>query len=81
MATRWTEEAICYAIRRWAEEYGEPPRQRTWQRAIPGYPSFDTVRKAFGSWNKALVAAGFPPRSRGNPGHMDPGWTMEKINA
>jgi hypothetical protein len=78
----WTRESIVFAIRRWREEYGDPPYSKDWanRRTRPaGYPSTDTVRSVFGSWNDGLIAAGYPPRSRGVAGHMDPEWTIERF--
>jgi hypothetical protein len=77
----WTKEAIICAIRRWVDFYGEPPTSKTWKTAIDTYPSTWMVRTVFGSWNKGIRAAGYRPRPRGNPGHLDPIGTMEKVNA
>lgn len=77
----WTEEAIICAIQRWANYYGDPPTSRTWKKALDGYPSVWMVKSRFGTFNDGIRAAGFRPRSRGNPGHLDPIGTMEKINA
>ena len=77
----WTREAIICAIQRWAIEYGEPPISKVWASSCrpSGYPSTPTVRDRFGTWNNAITAAGFAPRPRGCPGHLDPEWTIERF--
>lgn len=75
----WTREAIIFAIRKWANDYGEPPHSKLWKRSVDGYPSTWTVKNEFGSWNNAIRAAGFTPRSRGVTGHTDPEYTIERF--
>lgn len=58
----WTRESIILAILRWNFEYGELPRWADWRNALPDYPSHYIVRRVFGSWNVAVVAAGYEPR-------------------
>ena len=53
--------------RRWAHEHGRPPTLEEWRRAGTRHPSAATVRRLFGSWNAALVAAGFEMRPPGVP--------------
>jgi Homing endonuclease associated repeat len=61
----WTRERIIAAIQRWHREYGYPPKNTDWQpRSTSWHPTISMVRAVFGSWNAALVAAGFPPRYR-----------------
>jgi hypothetical protein len=75
---RWSDEAILRALRQWAEEMGEPPRrqewsgerphhaptgQRKWMREHPYWPSSSCVADHFGSWGKALRAAGLLKRA------------------
>lgn len=75
---RWTDEAILRALRAWAEEMGRPPRrqewtgerpgdappgQRKWMREHPYWPSSSCVADHFGSWTKALHAAGLIKRA------------------
>ncbi len=75
---RWSDEAILRALRQWAEEMGEPPRrqdwsgerphhapagQRKWMREHPYWPSSSCVANHFGSWGKALRAAGLLKRA------------------
>ena len=54
----WTPDEIVEAIRRWATEHGSWPRSSNWQIQVVGYPTYNTVRKHFGSWSEALAAAG-----------------------
>ena len=66
MAQTHTQTAIIQSIREWTEEQGEPPKVAHW-RVVgdSGWPSYLTVIRAFGSWDKAIEAAGFEPRGRG----------------
>ncbi|HEY4827793.1 MAG TPA: helix-turn-helix domain-containing protein [Solirubrobacteraceae bacterium] len=74
---RWSDEAILRALRDWAVETGAPPRrqdwsgedpraappaQRKWMREHPYWPSSSCVAAHFGSWSRALEAAGLPAR-------------------
>jgi hypothetical protein len=77
---KWTPDAIVLAIQRWARDHdGRPPTARDWDRPRrrhdvnkpgrlnaprSGHPSKWTVVKKFGSWNAAIEAAGFEPRTR-----------------
>ncbi len=78
---RWSDEAILRALRDWATEMGAAPRrqdwsgerpqqasraQRKWMREHPYWPSSSCVAAHFGSWNKALHAAGLPTRGPGS---------------
>jgi len=62
---RWTHETIVYAITLWHRTYSRPPVTREWEHAGENHPSRQTVARVFGSWNAAIAAAGFCPRSRG----------------
>jgi hypothetical protein len=69
---RWSEESIKAAIRDWTKLYGDPPISNDWQGPYrPSWvPTTHTVRHYFGTWNAAIQAAGFKPRSRGAAGHV-----------
>ncbi len=75
---RWNDEAILRALRDWTNETGHPPRrqewcghqpgiaeagQRKWMREHPYWPSSSCVAAHFGSWSKALQAAGLTEHS------------------
>ena len=75
---RWSDEAILAALRTWTEEMGRAPRrqewsgerpdhaspgQRKWMREHPYWPSSSCVADHFGSWSKALRAAGLIERA------------------
>lgn len=75
---RWSDEAILRALREWTEEMGAaprrrdwsgeapraaPPAQRKWMREHPYWPSSSCVASHFGTWSKALEAAGLPARN------------------
>jgi hypothetical protein len=44
------------------EEHGHAPRAGDWKGALPTYPDPGTVARHFGSWARALQAAGFQVR-------------------
>lgn len=72
----WNKQTVIAAIKKWADEYGEPPRATDWNPHTPRsdpekfysdfYPHVSTVQYVFGSWNEAIRAAGFKPRSQGH---------------
>jgi hypothetical protein len=77
---RWSKKDIIDAIRTWERRYDQPPSYQEWnpsmatRRARPdmaelwysGYwPEASCVARTFGSWSKAIEAAGFAPRSPG----------------
>lgn len=63
--TPWTQDMAIAAIRRWVREYERPPICNEWKKTSSGYPSQVQVRRLFGTWNAAIEAAGFEPRSWG----------------
>ena len=71
---RWSREGVIRAFQEFGDTYGEGPRitDTTGARKLDWLPSSGTVNMLFGSWNKALIAAGFPPRSRGAGSHLVP---------
>jgi hypothetical protein len=64
---RWTPETIVYAMGLWARRHSRAPFMSEWDQAGENHPSRQTVSRVFGSWNEAMVAAGFNPRPRGRP--------------
>lgn len=76
-ATIWTPEAVIAAIRDWADEHGGVPpttpcwapghhNAKDWMRAeyeTGRWPHSRLVCRVFGTWNAALIAAGFEPHS------------------
>lgn len=58
----WTREEVVEAIYRWAFLHGEIPQARDWVTSVDGFPTESWVRKLFGTWNAAIVAAGYEPR-------------------
>ena len=66
--TRWPPPRVVERLQAWAHEHGRPPTLEEWRRAGARHPSAATVRRLFGSWNAALVAAGFEKRPPGRPG-------------
>jgi hypothetical protein len=75
--SRFTRDQIVIAIKRWHDQYGEPPKVFDWdpswarrrgeawraERFEAGdWPSVAIVRRQFGNMSKALFAAGVRPR-------------------
>ena len=58
-------ELILYALELWHRQHLRIPATDDWDRAGPNHPSRVTVMRRFGSWNTAIVAAGFRPRRPG----------------
>ena len=68
----WTKIAITEAIHDWVRIRGYVPTTKEWDSCrSKEFPSSPTVKNKFGSWNQALMAAGYNPRSRGRRGHLD----------
>jgi hypothetical protein len=58
-ATRWySNEELLELLKMFREKYKRPPFASDTRRGL--LPSWQTFAQRFGSWNKALVAAGFP---------------------
>lgn len=69
----WTRESIICAIQEWADEHGGiPPSANQWQAARAKGDervcSVNEVQGHFGSWNAAIIAAGFEPHAIGPVG-------------
>src|SRR5258708_35870194 len=62
---RWTHDTIVYAITLWYRKHSRTPLTSEWDQAGENHPSRQTVARVFGSWNAAMLAAGFTPRPRG----------------
>src|SRR5688500_1659628 len=78
---RWTREKIIAKIGLWAETFGEPPCSADWNPSLArwrgqewrieryqggGWPSTNAVKRHFGgSFDAAVVAAGFAPARPG----------------
>jgi len=61
-ASKWTQEELVAAIRRWADLHGSQPTSTRWMKSAgPGWPATNTCVRAFGSWAAAVRAAGFEP--------------------
>jgi len=69
--TRWPREVLIGYLRDWYAKRGDSPTQDGWDaERKPGQPSEAVFRQRFGSWNKALAAAGLPERnSHATKGH------------
>jgi Homing endonuclease associated repeat len=77
----WDRERIIAAMTLWHRVYGKAPCANDWrpnaltapsnqprlERFRSGsWPAASVVNRHFGSWNAAIEAAGFTPRSRGH---------------
>jgi hypothetical protein len=62
---RWDRQTIVYAIELWHRRNLRTPTVAEWETAGADHPCRQTVLRVFGSWNGAIRAAGFRPRSRG----------------
>lgn len=62
---KWTREAMLAAIRAFAEEHGRAPAVKEWDRRTDDGPGRNAIAYEFGSWNRAITAAGLTPRIRG----------------
>lgn len=51
---------IIEKLQQFNKEHGHPPIRDEWDK-LKIYPSHGCIRKYFGSWNKAIKAAGFDP--------------------
>lgn len=58
----WTRDEIIDAIVRWRFVHGRIPARNDWQASAEGRPSCHRVESVFGTWNGAIVAAGYEPR-------------------
>lgn len=58
---RWTREGVLQALFAWRFEHGKLPSSHQWTKAGEEHPCRYTVRALFGSWNAAVVAAGYEP--------------------
>lgn len=61
---RWTEEQVIAAFQRFRDHFGQPPRAVECQR-LHGLPPPSVVRRLFGDFNRAILAAGMTPPTLG----------------
>lgn len=52
------------ALRAYADKNGHHPRPKHFVRSVDGAPTAQAIRNEFGSWRRALLAAGFIPELR-----------------
>jgi len=57
----WSKDDIILAMWEWHEEHGRQPFWKDWVRADANHPASFTVHTIFGSWNEAIIEAGFTP--------------------
>jgi Homing endonuclease associated repeat/ROS/MUCR transcriptional regulator protein len=65
----WTRDRIIRAMQNDAVRRGRPPISSEWKHAARARPGHGTVKKAFGSWGRALEAAGLPTGTRHKERH------------
>lgn len=72
----WTREAILCAVQEWADAHGGvPPSANDWfrERARGGpVPNISVVLRVLGTWNQAIIAAGYEPHAIGPVGGYTP---------
>lgn len=60
-ADEWTREGALKAIYQHMFDHGRRPTSDEWHTAGKGRPTSKQVKRLFGSWNAAIVAAGYTP--------------------
>lgn len=94
-ANRWTEQQIIDRMRAWAALHGRAPKKREWYQgahdegtsqrgpADADYPHTNVVLAHFGTWNKAVIAAGLTPNrphdERDTPAGVRPGRNRQMV--
>ncbi len=73
----WSDEEIIAALKEWTVRHGRPPNSCEWIRASPDRPGSLCVCRRFGSWERALEAAGLKPNRRAQ--HRF--WASEEVEA
>lgn len=61
----WTEERIVLAFQSWGRDHGRAPTLAD-ARGNPGLPSQSPCDRRFGTWRRAIEAAGLVPFERGS---------------
>ena len=57
-----TKQFIIEKIKEWYTKFGRIPENRDWYNSQGGeWPNHNQLYKLFGSWNNAIIAAGFKP--------------------
>ncbi len=67
---KWDKNTIIKVIRQFYRKNSRLPQTKDWEldTSISGYPNTKTVQNHFGSWNKAIKAAGFEPNLQNSYG-------------
>lgn len=60
-----TQADVVKAMHRFYNEFGKTPTSKEFA-TNNNYPSDSTVKRLFGTWNKAVLAAGLTPTAKGN---------------
>lgn len=60
-SAEWTRAEVLEAIFSFRFREGRLPTTRDWVLSAPDRPSASQVKRLFGSWNAAIVAAGYKP--------------------
>lgn len=71
----WSDEQIFSALRSFFAEHGRAPTHAEWSKAGYEHPAANTLSRRFGSWRKAIIAAGLPALA---PGHKPMEWTAKR---
>lgn len=63
----YQKDFLLNELKRFYKENGRVPTSSEFDKANTGYPSRKTYSKYFGSFNNALILAGFTPKNNTNP--------------
>lgn len=58
---KYLKKELIILLKKWAQQHGEVPSQSQWDEDA-NTPSSNPCRCRFGSWSKALIAAGLEPK-------------------
>jgi len=74
----WTKQEIIEAIQRFYQINERIPKARDFSKNLK-YPSYETVRNRFGSWNRGIKTAGFTLINIGKKNNNFRIWTKQEI--
>lgn len=68
MALTEQQKWLIQRAKDWEQEHLEPPKASDWKGTRgTHWPSYQTVYRAFGSWDAYIALCGWRPRGRGRP--------------
>lgn len=75
--TVWSRDQVTQLIYLFRFTHGRLPSWRDWKTADPYRPTSNQVTRLFGSWNAAMVAAGYEHEARGSGGRTRAGYQRQ----